>query len=265
MLLIDTFYQINRLNIQNKKKLANYRLLNHVKNIFKKTYKRLNKVIDVSYLNPRFVQIFLKRYWLPLGNVLNKKKYFLYLPLLSEKPKATMHIKSTDVNTYLTFSINGNVAYSKSAGAIGYKKKFRRVKVAAYKLGRDLAIKLALILKKYNIYSINIALDGYFRYTNAITSSIKRELSKYISESCKSVFFWRGRLRHWNRKKKNMELRFRQIYKPSRSQLRYEKYIEDQVRKYKVPVGGLRSVYDYTSPDHGGIKKRVRFADKRYW
>lgn len=263
MSLIDPSYQL-LLFTEKKQKLVKSNFINFLKKLYKKSYKKMNSELYIPYYYNE-VGILLSHYSFFVKKILNKKKYYNYLSVFLNKPKAVIHVKNSSVNTYLTFSIDGKVIYAKSAGALGYRKKYRRVKVAAYKLGRDLASKLVGFIKVHNIQSINIALEGYFRFLNAIISSIKRELSKYIGESCESVFFWRGRLRDWNRKKKNVELRFRKVFKPTKSQLRYEKHIEEQVKKYKIPVGGLRSLYDYTSVDHGGIKKRIRYSDKRYW
>lgn len=271
MLLTDLSSQLLLLT-DNKRKLVRSHFINFLKKFYKKAYKKAYKKVYKKMNIEAYIpycyneaRILLFYYSFFVKKILNKKKYYAYLSAFLNRPKAVIHVKNSSVNTYLTFSVDGKVIYSKSAGALGYRKKYRRIKVAAYKLGRNLASKLVGFIKAHNIQSINVALQGYFRFLNAIISSIKRELSRYIGRSCASVFFWRRRLRDWNRKKKNVALRFRKVFKPTRSQLRYEKHIEEQVKKYRIPVGGLRSLYDYTSIDHGGIKKRVQYSDKRYW
>lgn len=263
MLLVDPYYQVVQFSVM-QKKFVKFYIVQSLRRLYRKAYKKVIFSTPIIY-SYGMINIFIKYYFFYIRRLLTRKKYYNYLSNLINKPRATIHIKNSSVNTYLTFSLDGKVTYAKSAGIIGYRKKYRRIKVAAYKLGQNLASKLGELVKSHNIQSINIALEGYFRFLNAITSSIKRALSKYIGESCQSAFFWRNRLRDWNRRKKNVQLRFRKVYKPTKSQLRYERHIEEQVKRYKVSVGGLRSLFNYTSVDHGGIKKRVRYGDKRYW
>ncbi len=196
--------------------------------------------------------------------LLKKKKYNFML----DKSKITnIYIKNTLVNTYLSMTINNKIVFAKSSGSVGFKKKQRRVKAAAYKLGKDLSSVLQSLIVNNKIGFLNIILVGYSRYYRAIVSSIRKAIksSVRLRKTADNVAGWKSKLKNWRLKKKVIQYFFKKPFKFTKTQLEYEKYLESQLKRSVGMVLFLKKIYDKTSIPHGGIKRSIYHNNNRYW
>lgn len=227
--------------------------------------------------------------------VQNKKKYSFKL---KKNKIGRIFIKNTLVNTYLSLTLDKNIVYAKSAGMLGFKKKQRRIKTAAYRLGKDLSFVLARLISERKLGEISFDVKGYSRYYRAIISSIRKTLKR---KSTSSKFSWKSKKYVLNKKKKQfankklvisrerglkmnrsdriqnkiknfirlkdnvLDNLFPKSKKSKKSKIIFSKLKEKGFIKGINVLVFLRKVYDRTSLPHGGIKMSKYSRNNRYW
>lgn len=217
--------------------------------------------IDIKHL----YLLFLQNCKILIFFFLKKKKRYDFI--FDSKKIANVYMKNTLVNTYLSMTVDNKIVFAKSAGLVGFKKKKRRVKAAAYKLGKDLSSVLYLLILENKIGSFHINLVGYSRYYRAAVSSLRKSIKSALKSKKLNVssVVWKNKLKQWRLKKKLIQYFFKKKFKVTKSQLTYEKYLEHQLKKSSGVVFFFKKIYDRTSPSHGLMRKSKTYYNNRYW
>lgn len=197
--------------------------------------------------------------------LLRKKKRYDFV--LDKQKITNVYLKNTLVNTYLSMTVNNQIVFAKSAGSVGFKKKKRRVKAAAYKLGKELSSVLHLLISNNKVGFFNINLVGYSRYYRAAVSSLRKSIKSALKiKKLNSVSNdWKNKLKQWRLKKKLIQYFFKRKFKATKAQLVYEKHLEAQLKKSAGIIFFLKKIFDRSSPSHGFMKKSKTYYNNRYW
>lgn len=209
--------------------------------------------------------LFLQNCKLFILALLKKKKRYDFN--FDNSKVTNVYLKNTLVNTYLSMTINNKIVFAKSSGLVGFQKKKRRVKAAAYKLGKDLSSLLQSLIYQNKIGYFNINLVGYSRYYRAVVSSLRKTI-RYALKTKKissSALDWKNKLKQWRLRIKLIEYFFKRKFKINKTQLDYEKHLESQLKKTAGIVFFLKKIYDRTSPSHGLMRKSKTYYNNRYW
>ena len=197
--------------------------------------------------------------------LLRKKKRYDFV--FDMQKVTNVYLKNTLVNTYLSMTVNNQIVFAKSSGSVGFKKKKRRVKAAAYKLGKELAVLLYSLIISNKVGSFNINLIGYSRYYRAAVSSLRKTIKSAlkVKKLNNSSNDWKNKLKQWRLKKKLIQYFFKRKFKATKAQLVYEKHLEMQLKKNAGIIFFLKKIFDRTSPSHGFMKKSKTYYNNRYW
>ena len=150
---------------------------------------------------------------------------------------------------------------------LGYKKKQRRIKAAAYKLGKDFSLILKNLISLNKINAFNISLMGYSRYYRAIISNLRKAIKLGVSSKIidKNTFLLRDKLQLWKLKKRIISSSLKDKLKLPKSFLSYERHLESQLRRNLGLYFFKKKIYDKTSVSHGQMRSMKNYYNNRYW